>query len=470
MEYVLGSKEFKVWINPEIGDSEPEATKTESNASEGTYGVQGLRLFQYASDVSSNQTGKMTIDAMRMATAWADLFPKQQEVTETHYYLVGDGITWDVNAAVEIPADGYKFAASDGMDFQISTNKPETTNDWDYWKQGLLQVGDGAKVLAPGTYNLTANNNADNTYLAYGDWTLKVDDKSKSLTLTLDQAKPLFYYRGTVKGVEKWNDPIPFAWTGKVSDNGEFEYVLELPDGVNAGDQFKIAYNDAAYSYAYSHNTEATVIRHYADESHSYIYKENTDNSKFDRGTDNKVRLLFYLTYDFKSDQSRGAHLLPLEIVAVAEPASEIDNENGSVTLKAAEGLTIYYLIDYDDYSQAGESEEEVKAPAKAQQLYDLSLWTKAPNKNEVTIPASEFTAGKTLNYLTANEANEQSAVKAISKDINGTITGINDIAVDGEGTEAVFYNLQGVKVAKPAAGNVYIKVAGGKASKVMVK
>lgn len=46
--------------------------------------------------------------------------------------------------------------------------------------------------------------------------------------------------------------------------------------------------------------------------------------------------------------------------------------------------------------------------------------------------------------------------------------TGVSDVAVEADG-EAVYYNLNGVKVANPENG-LFIKVQGGKASKVLVK
>lgn len=44
---------------------------------------------------------------------------------------------------------------------------------------------------------------------------------------------------------------------------------------------------------------------------------------------------------------------------------------------------------------------------------------------------------------------------------------GVSDVAVDATGGEAVYYNLNGVKVANPENG-LYIKVQGGKATKVI--
>lgn len=49
-------------------------------------------------------------------------------------------------------------------------------------------------------------------------------------------------------------------------------------------------------------------------------------------------------------------------------------------------------------------------------------------------------------------------------------VTGIDDItAADADG-EAVYYNLQGIRVERPAAGNIYIMQRGDKTEKVMVK
>lgn len=46
----------------------------------------------------------------------------------------------------------------------------------------------------------------------------------------------------------------------------------------------------------------------------------------------------------------------------------------------------------------------------------------------------------------------------------------VSDIAVDEAEGEAVYYNLQGVRVAGEPANGIYVKVANGKASKVLVK
>lgn len=46
--------------------------------------------------------------------------------------------------------------------------------------------------------------------------------------------------------------------------------------------------------------------------------------------------------------------------------------------------------------------------------------------------------------------------------------TGIESIEVENADAPAVYYNLQGIEVENPAEGNIYIKVAGGKATKIV--
>lgn len=65
----------------------------------------------------------------------------------------------------------------------------------------------------------------------------------------------------------------------------------------------------------------------------------------------------------------------------------------------------------------------------------------------------------------------EENKVRVSYKDYNPVIAAVEDItAAPAENVAPKFYNLQGVEVATPAAGNVYIKVVGDTATKVLVK
>ena len=95
---------------------------------------------------------------------------------------------------------------------------------------------------------------------------------------------------------------------------------------------------------------------------------------------------------------------------------------------------------------------------------------------------ANVFSAGtydsenKTLNFAGDAAVSEVTFTPAATTGFN-SITynfsktdAVNDIIAEDADAPAVYYNMQGVRVANPAAGNLYIKVQGSKATKVLVK
>ena len=80
--------------------------------------------------------------------------------------------------------------------------------------------------------------------------------------------------------------------------------------------------------------------------------------------------------------------------------------------------------------------------------------------ENKPVMPARDVT----VSAYAVKEGNRDSAVRTVSLKYSGK-AGIGSISADAAG-EARYYDLQGRPVAKPATG-LYIKVAGGKASKV---
>lgn len=52
----------------------------------------------------------------------------------------------------------------------------------------------------------------------------------------------------------------------------------------------------------------------------------------------------------------------------------------------------------------------------------------------------------------------------------NKNVTGVEDVIAEGEGGEAVYYNLQGIRVENPSAAGVYVRVQGKDVKKVVIK
>lgn len=87
-------------------------------------------------------------------------------------------------------------------------------------------------------------------------------------------------------------------------------------------------------------------------------------------------------------------------------------------------------------------------------------MWTAIPGNTDANMTIAGATEGQTYNLRYNLRTNEIVVWDSTQSGIEG---------VAAEVAEAVYYNLQGVKVATPAAG-IYIKVVGNKATKVAVK
>lgn len=142
-------------------------------------------------------------------------------------------------------------------------------------------------------------------------------------------------------------------------------------------------------------------------------------------------------------------------------------NEWYPVTVIAPAGYTVYYNINsprakVDGVSLNAKANTEAAAMATAAEADDFTN----SGKQAITIGLSS--EGQFSVYA-KNSNGDQTETKTFT--VNGRATGVEDIAVDGvEDGEAVYYNMQGVRVANPAAGSLYIRVQGSKAAKVLVK
>ena len=236
------------------------------------------------------------------------------------------------------------------------------------WTAESLTAKDGVIALN-GTVEMVNGYGAGNTTInealkAGAKFTLYYNTTGASSWLKVDGevdeevvvpvTAPKLYYRGTLKGVDLWNEGyIEMAVAADKTENNEYVYTVEFAEGVDATDEFKIA--------SESWNPQFTA------KGRKAVFGETVEMENGD-GMGNNTSF------------SAGSEGAPVK-------------------------LTFYY-----------NPEAGVKG------------------------------------WLTA-----------------GIWNGVNDIAAEAA-ADAVYYNLQGVKVANPAAGNLYIKVAGNKATKVLVK
>lgn len=143
--------------------------------------------------------------------------------------------------------------------------------------------------------------------------------------------------------------------------------------------------------------------------------------------------------------------------------APQLITTDAGVTLTVAKG-ELYIKIE-------NESVTNENAPRRANinssNYVDYADYTKVDgNLASIEKPSN----GSILIYAQARYYGKTAEGQFYRLKADGTVTGVEDITVDDENGEAVYYNMQGVRVAYPAAGGLYIKVQGKKATKVLVK
>ena len=132
------------------------------------------------------------------------------------------------------------------------------------------------------------------------------------------------------------------------------------------------------------------------------------------------------------------------------------------------DGVTVYFTLDGTVPTPASAASAKARATSKdggyhIEEAADLSKTHAVTSANKaVYIHSLNDVEKVSLSTIAVHESGKSSSVTK-----QEVTTGLENIAV--EEAEAVYYNLQGVRVENPAAG-VYVRVAGGKATKVMFK
>lgn len=133
------------------------------------------------------------------------------------------------------------------------------------------------------------------------------------------------------------------------------------------------------------------------------------------------------------------------------------------VTVEAPKDYTIFYQVNSPHFKINGvevETEQANKVAAKASTAYTDS------KLQSLTLGLS---SEGTFSLYAQNSKGFKTETKTYT--VVGNASGVEDIVADTDADVApVYYNMQGVRVSNPAAGGLYIKVQGNKASKVLVR
>lgn len=263
------------------------------------------------------------------------------------------------------------------------------------------------------------------------------------------------------------NDIIPAGWTGQyVLYNGntpEIKPVGALPEAVAGGKFVPAAVDDPTTITANMVNSVVLLKNAVIDAATPTGSKENFKATI--AGNTVTLRTNYMSTsasagvYDITAVVNLNNNAVSLYAAGYkAVPAFRINGELVTTTTFDANGLKITLVAVLPEGHQMWYRFTPVAA-ASSQAVTDENGFTKYEGAFALEDPGQ-------LEYYSVDPEGNKSEVYELRLD---NVTGINDIVVDGDNSEAVYYNLQGVRVDNPNTG-IYLVRRAGRVSKVFVK
>ncbi len=386
-------------------------------------------------------------------------------------YITGENVggNWDPANAGEFTLDAMKDAYIYNVDENASAFKISTAKGaWDDFNSGNLAV-DGA-ITKDGTVNLSVNRYAGNIVLPYAaDWTLKVSKDLKTLTTNTDAYQPLYIF-GSFQGWTPGTSVQMSCADGVYSVEGlEFEAGGNFALSTVQSDDWD-AVNAARYGFA-TDNAVATdgetmaivkgqgAIQVPSEGVYTVTVSLEAMTVTVTRTGDLPVEYpaVIYVIGNLKAGSwmpnvgtelemsEEGVYTGTFEVVAQADGyayfsfATALGNDgNDWSTLNAS--------VRYGATSKDELLEKNVAATIVGDMSGNPNAW-KIEATGETTVTATVSLVDMTVT-------------------IDHVPTGIENIEAAGSSVDAVYYNLQGMKVANPTAGEVYIVRRGNTVSK----
>lgn len=222
-QFVNGTKNdvFKLWINPATDGDMPEADLTQSTESADvstTYGMQGIRIYQYFGSSITPPTA--VIDAIRVSTDWASLFSNGGEennavITATPAsvdFADGMGLLQGSTTVKTITVKGENLTAPLSLtctDPSVTVT-PSTITPEEAMSEGGKEVSLTFKAAAePMESELTiSSEGAADVTVALSAYVVPVIDKSSfaALNLVENETFEVYRYTGTMAKVTHVNE------------------------------------------------------------------------------------------------------------------------------------------------------------------------------------------------------------------------------------------------------------------------
>ena len=393
------------------------------------------------------------------------------------YVEQAPGETWTTKT-YEIP-ESTEVEGSFLLHFGISSDKAHYAVD-------NIRLQEKGEPVVPGTYDETKNGTVADGWLMVQDYQTKTPGDNSSLWGRYGSAVGT----GNIAEDAKNAANLVAEYTGG-DYNTYMEVSVNLPEGKTLKDYKTVAFD--LYRYSDDDNYKKMLVWAGSEllyEDGSYVEQapgETWTAKTYEIPESTEVEGSFLLHFGISSDKAHYAvdniRLEEREVQAVPEI---VDFTHNGVDRKAKVASLEYVLhvANHNDgavYSVAltftptdaskdtvvSEANEEhtviIDAPAAA--VARVAAVTKLSGK----VGVDNLTPDTEYNVAVSYGLKGAEAKSSSLGTIKTLTTGIEDIAID-DAASAEYFNLQGVRVAQPEAGQIYIVRRGGKATKVLVK
>lgn len=351
-----------------------------------------------------------------------------------------------------------------------------TVSAWEGGKFKILKNGawlGNGEALANGTaYTITAN--GDDMSLdpsATGkDITFSWVPASNTLTVTWDESGETTYTVAIVGAFNSWSTTANSGTTTTTTCDIVVENYQNAVDGQDEG--FKVYFNG---SWLGNGNGTATLSN--GVYSGTLVGNSSDDNLLLPADAEGKT---VTFTYAIDTNTVRATWEGSVTPVEAPDHVYIIGNVNGNTDWAANNGVELtkdgstfegevtmagsWFGIatalgaDAGDWDTLNANRYGAASDGQAIAKDGASAFSKNSNAWNITNFSTDFENG--VVKFTVDWANMTVTITADS-------SGVEGIEADNAAA-AIYYNLQGVQVANPAAGQVYIRIAGGKAQKVL--
>lgn len=383
-------------------------------------------------------------------TAWS----ANAQLYVTGGSVEGAPAAWDPASPLEVAeVDGvYTFQATG--DFKISTAK----GPWGDFNAGAYQL-DGAWNVSGETATANLKQGDQNITAAKAGaiitYTVKSDLSSISASLTGGEVEKFYQVHGDIFGNPAWSSVVltkngdNWEWTGEVTVAGNFGVKVCNEAGAQIdwiGGAATISEANTEYAFIVGDNSSCSLVGTY-----TIIYNPTANTIEFKGGVTPPAPVDLYLVGDFNT-------------WTPADPTYKMANEGDTYTISLESLAAGQFKIMGDtwtlSYGAEGDPSWEEAQPVDVTVNAPMNAWSGSGCNFNTT----EDLTAVTITFVKSSDASVASTLTVAGQ------SGVEAVEAVVADAPAVYYNLQGMRVAAPEAGQLYIVNRAGKISKEIAR